>query len=605
MAEVKAKYKVHNGSSWDTIYFKTTADQIIKAQYSGTNYYRTVFDTRYMTVNGKTFEWDSTNSRFNGVTLSGGDIKVTANSGYANTNTIDAVIKDLLDRVKEVEDMAHIEKQGILTTSNYATTLDSVYLGKTAKAADADKLDGNDSTYFAKATDLTSHTSNTSNPHSVSKSQVGLGNVVNKGMDTTPTSGSENYVNSGGVYTALAGKVPTTRTVNGKALSGNIVLYSDNISLSSSDSTSIKTAIDNVVAVANGKSNTYVVNLDIDADEFTAILADTTNTYYDKLGNEMTAEEVISYVGGAGAHILNPSLNSNSNEIITSYTSFFVTDCGPKNANGSYTGSHFKIIRVNTNPTQNDLEIGDVLYTPATGVPDRWFGGILESIGPTFYKMETQSVDLTDVVHANDRLITNKIVLGDGGKKVKPSSYGIGTTTTTDTANVTTGKNVHDMITAHLGVDKTGTVTSVEIAAGAGLSVDSTAAITGSGKRTISHSNSTTAKNNVGGSTNESPAYGSTFSVPYFSYDAQGHITGSGVKVVKIPAADNTNTFRPIQLNGTQKLAANSTTALNFKTGTNVTITESSGSFTFNAIVTVGTTAPTAINGAVWIDTNN
>lgn len=40
----------------------------------------------------------------------------------------------------------------------------------------------------------------------VSKADVGLGNVVNSGKDTNPTSGSENYVSSGGVYTALQEK---------------------------------------------------------------------------------------------------------------------------------------------------------------------------------------------------------------------------------------------------------------------------------------------------------------------------------------------------------------------------------------------------------------
>ena len=49
----------------------------------------------------------------------------------------------------------------------------------------------------------------------VSKADVGLANVVNSGKDTNPTSGSENYVSSGGVYTALQGKantadIPTT-----------------------------------------------------------------------------------------------------------------------------------------------------------------------------------------------------------------------------------------------------------------------------------------------------------------------------------------------------------------------------------------------------------
>lgn len=43
------------------------------------------------------------------------------------------------------------------------------------------------------------HIANQSNPHNVTKDQVGLSDVVNKGMDTTPTASSANYVTSGGV----------------------------------------------------------------------------------------------------------------------------------------------------------------------------------------------------------------------------------------------------------------------------------------------------------------------------------------------------------------------------------------------------------------------
>ena len=49
--------------------------------------------------------------------------------------------------------------------------------------------------------EITSHTSNTSNPHSVTKSQIGLGSVVNAGQTATPTSGSNSYFTAGGAYT--------------------------------------------------------------------------------------------------------------------------------------------------------------------------------------------------------------------------------------------------------------------------------------------------------------------------------------------------------------------------------------------------------------------
>lgn len=115
---------------------------------------------------------------------------------------------------------------------------------------------------IAKAiTDLISHISNKSNPHGVTKAQVGLGNVPNVATnDQTPTysaastlatlaSGEKLSVSMGkimkaitdlishignksnphGVTAAQAGAVPTSRTVNGKALSSDITLGASDV----------------------------------------------------------------------------------------------------------------------------------------------------------------------------------------------------------------------------------------------------------------------------------------------------------------------------------------------------------------------------------------
>lgn len=50
---------------------------------------------------------------------------------------------------------------------------------------------------------VNAHITNKNNPHGVTKQQVGLGSVVNATMDNTPTENSDNYVKSGGVYTAI------------------------------------------------------------------------------------------------------------------------------------------------------------------------------------------------------------------------------------------------------------------------------------------------------------------------------------------------------------------------------------------------------------------
>lgn len=58
-------------------------------------------------------------------------------------------------------------------------------------------------------TDLDSHTGNTSNPHGVTKAQVGLGSVVNTGDSATPVQNGTTKFTTGGAYT-LQQSIPTT-----------------------------------------------------------------------------------------------------------------------------------------------------------------------------------------------------------------------------------------------------------------------------------------------------------------------------------------------------------------------------------------------------------
>ena len=74
-------------------------------------------------------------------------------------------------------------------------------------------------------TKVDNHIADKSNPHKVNKSQVGLGSVVNASMDDEPIKDSNNYVKSGGVYTAV-------KNVSDKA--------------------------DQAISIANGQSHAYV-----------------------------------------------------------------------------------------------------------------------------------------------------------------------------------------------------------------------------------------------------------------------------------------------------------------------------------------------------------
>ena len=74
-------------------------------------------------------------------------------------------------------------------------------------------------------TKVDEHIANKSNPHGVTPIQIGLGDVVNAPMDNTPIKNSNNYVKSGGVYTAV-------KNVSDKA--------------------------DQAISIANGQSRAYV-----------------------------------------------------------------------------------------------------------------------------------------------------------------------------------------------------------------------------------------------------------------------------------------------------------------------------------------------------------
>lgn len=83
----------------------------------------------------------------------------------------------------------------------------------------------------AAAADLTSHVNNTSNPHSVTKAQVGLGNVDNKSEATIKSdftgavaSGNTGFPTGGAVFTALSQKEGTFE-INYKASENALVFH--------------------------------------------------------------------------------------------------------------------------------------------------------------------------------------------------------------------------------------------------------------------------------------------------------------------------------------------------------------------------------------------
>ena len=137
----------------------------------------------------------------------------------------------------------------------------------------------------AKVSSYDSHLSNKDNPHSVTKSQVGLGSVVNTGDSATPVSGGTTKFTTGGAYTELNKKVDK---VDGKGLSSNdftdtyknkldkidttVTTNSSNLVTSGAVATAISTEITNRnTAITNAINNLDVSSVGGDGKYISAI----------------------------------------------------------------------------------------------------------------------------------------------------------------------------------------------------------------------------------------------------------------------------------------------------------------------------------------------
>ena len=112
------------------------------------------------------------------------------------------------------------------------------------------------------ATPSTTYTLPTASSETLGGIKVGSGLSISNGVlsantqsitvDSSVTSGSSNAVSGNAVYAALSGKVPTTRTINGKALDSNITLTASELGIQSGDFT--------IGSIASGQQTMYVVN---------------------------------------------------------------------------------------------------------------------------------------------------------------------------------------------------------------------------------------------------------------------------------------------------------------------------------------------------------
>jgi hypothetical protein len=151
------------------------------------------------------------------------------NNGTIDTNSY-ATTTQLANKTDKVVsatngNLAGLNSSGNLTDSGVVA---SNVIQKVATATGLLKNDGTvDTTSYATASNLSSHISNTSNPHNVTKSQVGLGSVVNTGDSATPVSGGTTKFTTGGAYTELNKKYDINDTAETSLVDGDYIPFYD------------------------------------------------------------------------------------------------------------------------------------------------------------------------------------------------------------------------------------------------------------------------------------------------------------------------------------------------------------------------------------------
>lgn len=220
------------------------------------------------------------------------DLSDEINARESADTTLSNSISDLSDGlIQEITDRQTADT-GLQSqiTSNY-NTLDSKIDSVEGALADSitaldnkydnitsgldDKIDDVDDT-------LTTHISDNSNPHNVTKTQIGLGNVDNTSDLNKPISTA--------TQTALDGKVPNTRTVNNKPLSSDIVLdYSDVNALPDTTTINDLTTTAQQNALNSGIDSTLTQQITTNQNNISN-LSSTVSSNYTTLDNRITSE---------------------------------------------------------------------------------------------------------------------------------------------------------------------------------------------------------------------------------------------------------------------------------------------------------------------------
>ena len=345
----------------------------------------------------------------------------------------------------------------------------------------------------------------------VTKGDVGLGSVENKSMDSTPTSGSANYVTSGGVKSYVDSAVGAVKQFNYQiveslpAASASTVgtIY---LKAHAHDSTSGQPdSYDEYITISNSGSYSWetIGNTDIDLTDYA------TKSYVD--GKTWDASDIASGTlpiarGGTGAATA-----------AAARTSLGIT---PANIGAATSAQGAK--------ADSALQPGGVGVS-STGTALSW--GTSTNVATVDGK--TISVKLPANPNTDTNTWRNVSVNG---------TQILGTATSTGDLNLKAGSNVS---ISNSGGDVTISSTNTTYSAGNGLTASGTTFSVGAGTGISVGADSVGlaaygTAGSAGPSANASPSHGGTFSVPQVTVDAYGRAAVTN-RTITLPGDSNTH----------------------------------------------------------------
>lgn len=310
----------------------------------------------------------------------------------------------------------------------------------------------------------------------ITKSDVGLGSVENKALDTTVTKDSGNYITSGAVKTAI------DNAISG-VIQFDIVKYDSFDKLPATGKKGVIYVVEHAHSDENDSCDEYIWN--------TAL----TTPAYEKIGNtDVNLSEYINTLSGTANSGVVTNISKSGNTLTVtsasletaapaaSGTALSFIDSVSQTANGKITATKKTVSDATTTAhglmSADDKTKLEGIAEGATKVTDTTVSGwgYIKSYTDTNQKIKAKS-GATDVTFGDNDVVefvagSNVTITPDKTNK----KITIAATQKSDTAiNGLIDTKLTEYTTAHPGVDKAGTVTKVSATAGSGLKITGTA----------------------------------------------------------------------------------------------------------------------------------